>query len=108
MSEREIRARVREALRKLDQRAGRTLRRVVLPSVLGVGLVCGGGGCGERAVQDDAGAELQDGAALHDSGRELAPPPLGAYGVPAADLRVDIDDPQLDYAAPFPEPDSGS
>jgi hypothetical protein len=125
MSEREIRARVREAFRQLDRCAGRTIKRAVLPCMLGAGLALGAAGCGERAVQDDAGASdaalVQPDSGVdsgvlppymgpppQDLGADLTPPPLGAYAVPAPDLGVDmIDDPSADYAAPFPAPDGG-
>jgi hypothetical protein len=116
MSELEIRAILREALDELDRRAGRAVRKVVLPSVIGASLALGVGACGQRVIQpNEDGAVADSGAVYDDSGKKkidggVAPPYMAP---PPADLGPDVmPPPQPDYMAPLymapgPEPDGG-
>ena len=116
MSEREIRAILREALEELDRRAGRVVRKVVIPTVIGASLALGAGGCGQRAVQPgDDGSVADTGAVYDDSGNKKktdggALPP---YMAPDVDLGTDVMPPPTPdymaplYMAPAPESDGG-
>lgn len=110
MTEKQIREMLHDALAELDRRA----RKVILPSMLGVGLALSG--CGDRAVTwsdgqaaaSEAGAGLDQGVALPDIGFPIPP-----YMAPEPDAQI-TPPPQTDYAAPMyaapmpvPEPDGG-
>lgn len=107
---------MREALNELDRRAGRVVRKVVLPSMIGASLALGVGACGERAVQPaEDGSVADTGAISDDSGKKkidggVAPPYMAP---PPADLGTDIAAPPTPdymaplYMAPGPEPDGG-
>jgi hypothetical protein len=115
MSELEIRAILREALNELDRRAGRVVRKVVLPSMIGASLALGAGGCGQRAVQPSEDGSVADtGAVYDDSGRKKVDMGfLPSYMAPPIDQGSDIIPPaQPDYMAPLymapgPESDGG-
>lgn len=116
MSERDIRARLRAAFEELDRRAGRTVRKIVLPCALGAGLALGAGGCDGRATPGDASvsdaqapADVMKADMEVDSG--VLPPYMApAYMAPPWDLGADlVSPPEADYAAPdpWPLPDAG-
>jgi hypothetical protein len=122
MSEKEIRAILREAFAELDRRAGRAVKKVVLPTMVGAGLALGAGGCGHRAVPGPA----QDGSVMEASARQGDAQqqqgdaqqqrqdfgyPVPPYSAPQVDQGV-APPPTPDYMAPmygspFPEPDGG-
>jgi hypothetical protein len=98
MTDREMWARIEAACAQLDRiREGvqRGVRKVLLPAALGTGLAFSAGACGEpRSVMVDSGA-------LADSvGAPVAP----VYAAPHAGDATIEPPPQMDYAAPFPEP----
>ena len=103
---------------------GTTVRKVVLPASVGIGLALGAGGCDGRAPV--TGVDLGgDGAVQYrDSGFAPAyaapqpdstiPAPRYAAVQPDAAIQPDGDivapmygSPQPDYAAPYPETDAG-
>jgi len=102
MSEQEIRRIIRSVCADLDQRARRaaqsTVRRAVLPTVVGLGLAVSG--CSNEVIErgptvPQTDGEAQDGEAdaANDSGGAV---PL--YSAPAVDSG-----PQVEYMAPMPD-----
>lgn len=113
MTEKQIRDILHDALAELDRRA----RKVILPSMLGVGLALSG--CGDRAVTwsdgqaaaAEAGTQPDSGVALPDAELPDMGFPVPPYMAPEPDAQI-TPPPQTDYAAPMyaapmPEPDGG-
>lgn len=100
---------------------GTTVKKVMLPASLGLGLTLSAG-CGDRAIQTeaDSGQGSAEAGVFYPTPAYAAPMPAdggildpdGPQAHPryAASFEVDagIGDPQADYMAPFPEPDAGT
>jgi len=106
MSEQEIRKIIRSVCADLDLRAKRaaqsTVRRAVLPAVMGVGLAISG--CESTVIETGPGGQIvpqtdgaaQDGEPEAALGNDSAAAPL--YAAPAPDAG-----PQVKYMAPLPD-----
>jgi hypothetical protein len=106
MKEQEMRQMVRALL-------GQTMRRVVIPASLGIGLALGG--CDHRAVPVQGDGAIEQEIDQGSPARYATPFPTPDAG-PGRDLRPDKPAPPLDgdpgnalmYGVPFPiEPDAG-
>ena len=100
MKEREILQKIKNFVQDFDQRAGRAVKKVVLPATLGLGLVLAPG-CGQDEDPDN-------GRARPTQARGKADGPDGGmvalYAAPfpgTFDAGVPL--PQPEYAAPFPD-----
>ena len=107
MTEREIRRVIAEVCAELDRRA----RALLVPSILGAGLMLGG--CGDRDTPTDGGAQPAYGVPPKDARIELGPMPLYAPP-PPHDGRIergtippymapDVAPPAPEYIAPNPD-----
>jgi hypothetical protein len=119
MTEKEIRDILREAFAELDRRAARasrSVKKVVIPTMVGAGLALGAGGCGHRNIPQQDGA-VMEASAKSDAKQQKKKQkqdfgyPVPPYSAPQVDQGV-APPPQPDYMAPmygspFPEPDGG-
>lgn len=110
MTEREIREVIRELCEELDRGARRvikeSMRKVVMPSMLGAGLALSAGACSDKAVP-----------AYGVPDKWAVPPPGDAYGVPfdrrivqSTDNKITTPDKKVampDAAYGLPPPDQG-
>jgi hypothetical protein len=109
MTEREIRNTIAEVCAELDRRA----RALIVPSLVGAGLVLGAGGCGDRDKPVDGGAQPAYGVPPKDARIELGPMPLYAppppwdgrveRGVIPPYMAPDVAPPGPEYMAPNPD-----